>query len=251
MRRIFLWGSVVLVMMGNLVGCAPVPLDNVKQGESHYILGISFLREGNPTMALKEFLEAESYDPRNPDLQNALGQAYQLKKSYAHAEQHYLKALELKPEDPNILNNLGALYLDMKEWDKAIASFQKAAGNLLFNNPEIALTGMGIAWYYKGDPEKALTLYRKALDQKRSFAPAYYRSGEVYRELKDYSRARENYQRALELAPNSALAYYGLGLVCIKEQKYAEARVALNKVVALAGDSEVGDEARQLLKTLP
>lgn len=251
LNRVFLWGSVLLVMVGNLAGCAPLPVDKQKQAESHYILGVSFLKEGNPTMALKEFLTAESYNPRRADIQNALGQAYQLKKSYPEAEKHYLRALELKPGDPDMHNNLGALYLDMRAWDKAIASFEKATGDLLFNSPELALTGIGVAWFHKGDGEQALKYYRQALEQRRSFAPAHHLSGEVFRLRKDFPAARDSYRRALEAAPNYAPAHYGLGLVYLEERHYEEARVSLTKVLSLAGDSELGEEARRLLKTIP
>ena len=251
MKRFFLWSSIVLVLASNFSGCAPIPADKGKQSESHYILGVSFLREGNPTLALKEFLAAESYAPRRPDIQDALGQAYQLKKSYPQAEKHYLKALELKPGDPNSYNNLGALYLDMGEWDKAIASFQKAAGDLLFNNPEFALTGIGVAWFNKGEPDQALKFYQRALEQRRSFAPAHYRSGEVYRQRKEYARARESYARALELSPNYAFAHYGLGPVSLEEGRYGEARDSFRKVISLSADSDIGEEARRMLKTIP
>ncbi|MBN1141903.1 MAG: tetratricopeptide repeat protein [Deltaproteobacteria bacterium] len=252
MKWIFLRGGIALsVVVMNLAACTPVPVEKSRQAESHYIMGVSALQERNPTMALKDFLKAESFDPKRADIQNGLGQAYQLKKSYALAERHYLNAVELQPEDPRFSNNLGALYLDMGEWDKAIASFQKAAGSLFFNSPEVALTGIGVAWFHKGDRDQALSYYRRALEEKRTYPNAYYYMGELYRNKGDYSRAKENYRRAVELAPNYAMAHHSLGLVLLEEGAFAEARTAFQKVVALAPDSEIGEEARRLLITIP
>ena len=51
--------------------------------EVHYTMGLSYLREPNPAMALKSFLEAEKMAPDDPKIQDALAQAYMKKKAYS------------------------------------------------------------------------------------------------------------------------------------------------------------------------
>ena len=75
---------------------------------------------------------------------------YAIRSYYAFpdAERHYLRAVRLDRDNPLYQNNLAALYLDMERWDDAISHFRKAADNLLFTNPEVALTGIGYAYYH-------------------------------------------------------------------------------------------------------
>ena len=104
MRRI-----ICLIMLGALLGGCAGSAGKVKGSEAHYLLGVSYLQEQNPTLALKEFLQAEALDSRDADIQAGLGQAYQLKRAFAEAEKHYLRALKLRRDDPQIQNNLVCL----------------------------------------------------------------------------------------------------------------------------------------------
>ena len=78
---------------------ACVPYEEAKpdreSAKYHYSLGFAALSEQNPTEALKEFLQAEKYDARDPEIQAGLAQAYWLKRAHGLAEKHYKNALEL------------------------------------------------------------------------------------------------------------------------------------------------------------
>jgi Tfp pilus assembly protein PilF len=242
----------ILLVSLLIASCTPVKVvDKVKDAEAHFMLGISYLQERDHTRALKEFLIAEEFSPKRVDIQEGMAQAYQLKQAFPEAEKHYLKALKLAPNDPRIANNLGSLYLDMGEWDKAIESFQKANANLLFNNPEMALTGIGFAYFRKMDYEKAGLYYQKALKKKWNFAPAYFRLGELSQAEGKNELARHSFQKALDLSPNWALAQLHLGLIQMKEKEFKEARESFEKVIELAPKTELGAKAADLLKVLP
>jgi Tfp pilus assembly protein PilF len=241
--------TLVALLLFSLAGCG-ISMKAKKAGETHYALGLSYLKENNSTLALKEFLLAADANPGDPDIQAALGQSYQLKKAFPQAEQHYKKALQLRPGDPQFENNLGALYLDMKRWDDAIHYFGKAADNLLFTHPEIALTGMGFAHFQKGDYLQATTLYKEAL----AFTPRYpvgrLRLGEAYAALDKPQLAIAEYRKALSAAPDFPVAQYQLGLSYMKIHEAKKAETAFREVLRLAPDSDVGQRARDYLKTL-
>ena len=162
MKKLPFW----ILLLGIIVslGCS-AGRTQPDEPDPHYLLGISYLQEGNATLALKELLAAEKNYPGDPDIHAALGQAYHMKRAYSQAETHYLEALDINSDDPRIENNLGALYLDMKKWDQALHYFQSAADNLLFTDPEVALTGMGFAYFNKGDYLSAVEAYKQALNQ--------------------------------------------------------------------------------------
>lgn len=240
---------VLLIVVVLLVGCGAAKKRR-KEAEAHHILGVSYLRERNPTLALKEFLLAEEANPRGVDIQAALGQAYHLKKAYAEAERHYLRALELSQEDPRFQNNLADLYLSMERWDDAIRLFREASSNLLFSNPEVALTGMGYAYFQKGEYLDAVTAFKEALAHQPRYPQAHLRLGEAYYALEKTGLAIEAFQQALSIAPNYVLAHYRLGLAYVKQRQTDRAVASFREVVRTAPDSEAAKLAADYLKLL-
>jgi Tfp pilus assembly protein PilF len=252
MRKIFCSLLQVLLISFLLTSCAPVKVvDDEKEAEAHFMLGISYLQEQDHTRALKEFLTAENYDSSRVDIKEGIAQAYQLKQAYPEAEKYYLKALKINPDDPRIANNLASLYLDMGEWDKAIQYFKMANANLLFNNPEMALTGIGFAYFKKRDFEKARLYFEKAIKKKWNFAPAYFRMGELYLEQEKQELAKQSFQKAVDLQPNYVMPRFQLGLIQMKEKDIQNARKSFEKVVELAPETEIGIRAKDLLKVMP
>lgn len=245
MRRL----GVILVPLIVLTACSwSGTVSN--EAETHYILGLSFLREQNPTLALKEFLRAEDLDSGNPDIQAALGQAYQWKKAYTEAERHYLKALKLRRGDPQIQNNLGALYLDMQRWDDAARHFRLAANNLVFSDQKVAWAGLGMALFQKGDILEAVSAYREALEQDPRYVQGRLLLGDAYLALDKVPLAIGEFRQAAEQAPNEAQVHYKLGMAYMRQPDSAKARAAFREVVRLAPTSEVGQKASEYLKIL-
>jgi tetratricopeptide (TPR) repeat protein len=240
---------VLLLLVCLAPGCSATKKKG-NEADVHYFLGLSYLREQNPTRALKEFLLAQEFDSRNSDIQDALGQSYHLKKAYSEAEKHYLKALELSRDDPRFQNNLAALYLDMQRWDDAISCFQKASSNLLFITPEVALSGMGYAYFQKGEYPDAVTAYKEALAHNHRYPLAHLRLGEVHFAQEKTDLAIEEFCQALSLSPNYILAHYKLALSYMKLQKAEEAVSSFQAVIRLAPDSELAQLARDHLKNL-
>lgn len=239
----------VLLLALLMTACAG-GLTQKKQGEVHYMLGLSYLGEQNATLALKEFLQAEQFDPKNATIQAALGQTLQLKQAYGEAEAHYALALKYRPGDPTLHNNLGALYLDMQRWDDAIRHFQAAASNLLFTTPEVSLTGMGDAYYHKGDYLQAVAAYKKALRQKARYGMANLRLGETYYALGKIDLAIGEYRKAIKTFPEYALAYYRLGLAQSRKGARDEAIEAFRKVKELVPGTELAQLASDSLELL-
>ncbi|MFA5515717.1 MAG: tetratricopeptide repeat protein [Desulfuromonadales bacterium] len=247
-------GRISLLLLGFAVilfaGCSTTPREG-NRSEAHYFLGISYLEEQNPTLALKEFLLAAELDPGNADIQDALGQTFQLKGAYPEAEKHYLKALKLSKGDPQIQNNLAALYLTMQRWDEAIRLFRLASDNLLFTNQALALAGMGLAHFHKGEYLEAVSAFKKALVQNPRYAQAHLMLGETYAALDKLDLAIGEYRQALAVAPDYARVHYLLGMAYRRQGDNAKAAAAFRETVRIAPDSEYGGNAAEYLKLLP
>jgi tetratricopeptide (TPR) repeat protein len=242
--------SFCFIAMSACVPAGQTRTDKLQQADVHYKMAAAHMQANNPTMALKELLQAVQKDPHNSSIHVSLAQAYQQKKAYSLAERHYLESLKLSENDPRYQNNLAALYLDMEEWDKSIEYFEKASNNILFNSAHVAVTGKAYAYYKKGDYSKALTFYKEATELAPHFAPAYYRQSEVYRQLKNTELEKVSLQRAIDIAPQFIQARYRFAELLIDTDELKKAEQQLQTIIEFSPSSEIGLQANDLLRTL-
>lgn len=247
MLRLFVPGSLLLLLLTACVSSQSGPPR--KESRAHYLLGISALTEGNPTLALQEFLLAEKEDSGDADIQAGLAQAYIQKQAWALAEKHLKRAISLN-NSPQHHNNLGALYLTTERYDDSIAEFRKAAEDLLFATPEVAWTGVGFAYFKKNDYSAAESYYQKARDLNPRYANVHFRLGELYYHQDRPADAIGEFARSIELAPRRADGYYWLGLSAMKTEDKARARRAFEETIKLAPDSEQARLSRNHLQSL-
>lgn len=248
MRKLILPVSILLLLL--MIGGCGVSQKRRNEGETHYMLGVAYLRERNASAALKEFLIAAEKDPDNAANQNALGQAYQLKKALIEAERHYRMALKLDPDNPLFQNNLAALYLDMERWDEAIRYFRKAADTLTFSSPEVSLTGICYAKGQKGEYLEAAAACKEALSHNFRYAPAHLRLGETYYALNKTGQAIDEFRQTVDISPGYVIAHYRLGSAYMKVGQTDKARSSFQEVLRLAPDSELARSVVDHLKIL-
>ncbi|MEQ8861722.1 MAG: tetratricopeptide repeat protein [Pseudomonadales bacterium] len=76
------------------------------------------------------------------------------------ARSSFDRALTLAPRDGTVLNNLAVTYLMIGEFDRAIDAWTRT----LELNPSAAAYGnLGSAYYWSGDPERAMAMYEEAV----------------------------------------------------------------------------------------
>lgn len=246
-----LFASLILLLI-SVSACVPVERSQPAgdKAEYHYMMGASALNEQNPTEALKEFLQAEKFNPRDPKIQSGLAQAYWYKKAYDLSEKHFKNAIALSDNDPTYYNNLAALYMSMERYDDAINAFQTAANNLLFDRPEMAWTGVGLANFQKQDYPAAQRAYQKALAVNPRYYLAAFRLGVLYYNLDRAAEALEMLNRTIELAPRFADGHYWQGLVLMKMKETAAAKKAFLEVIRIAPQTETARLAANYLKII-
>jgi Flp pilus assembly protein TadD len=132
--------------------------------EMAYLLGLISLQEKDTVKARAQFKKA--LDGRA----DFLPAHYQLVKmafaqeDYQGAEEHLRKILQANGNNPEALMNLGVAYKGMGQLDKAMATYDEAQ-KLKPDMPELDLN-RGIIIATKGDPEKAITLFRSYIQKK-------------------------------------------------------------------------------------
>ena len=118
--------SVVMLMVGGLVGFA-VGYFAAGGGRPSTLSGHAVSSESGPASGRAgEIQKAVDRDPENPELLTSLGNAYYDAEDWDRAIASYEKARRKAPKDPNLLSDLGASYRNRGEFDLAVAYFQKA-----------------------------------------------------------------------------------------------------------------------------
>jgi len=114
-------------------------------------------------------------------------------------------ALETGPQDVKALYKRGLAHYQKKEWDRAIAEFDRAVEL----NPRYAdaLHKRGLAYYFKHDWDQAIANFNRVLELHPDFAKDYYNRGLAYYYKKELDRAIADFSRGLELNPKDHEAY--------------------------------------------
>lgn len=108
--------------------------------------------------------------------------------------------------------------LDAGQYDEVIKVFGEKSFREMEYDPEIWIS-LGVAYSNKGDFEKAIGGYEKALSLDNELPIAFNNLGHVYlsiflktKDPKNYQKSLHNFKKAIEFDPDYALAYNGLGV---------------------------------------
>jgi tetratricopeptide (TPR) repeat protein len=100
-------------------------------------------------------------------------------------------------------------------------------------NRAIAYNNLGAAYREKGEQDRAVADYGRALELNPKYASAYNNRGVAYRDKGEYDRAVADYGRALELNPNDDDVYYNRGLAYRDKGEYDRAIADYSRAVQL------------------
>ena len=121
------------------------------------------------------------------------------------------------------------------EQDKAIQHFNKAIE--LKPNFAIAYNNRGIAYGKKGDFDSAIKDFNKAIERNPNLTVAYNNRGLAYERKGEIDTAMHNYSKAIELKPDSAETYYNRGTAYAQKGELDNAIKDLTKTIELKSDS--------------
>ena len=100
----------------------------------------------------------------------------------------------------------GGTYSQKGEFDKAISHYNKA----IELNPTFAVAYLdrGFSYGKLGEDDRAIADYTKAIEINPRYALAFNNRGFIYRKKGDFDRAISDYSKAIEIDPKYAVAYY-------------------------------------------
>ena len=239
MKTNILFLSIILLLIscgGKKTGEA----NNDQRISEYKSLAIASIYRRNFQQALEDIRAIEGLDNNDPELYLIKGLIFFGLKDYDSAEASYKKALEIKSDYSEARYNLCGLYLKLDRLDSAIQQCEKASTDILYRSRDKALTSLGVAYYKKGDVEKAKEYYDKSLEINPALVYTHNELGKLYMAAGDYQRAVEEFKRATFGYELYDEALYNLGVCYLKLGKTVEACESFKRVVEISSLSEYG-----------
>lgn len=143
------------------------------------------------------------------DVYSLMGMEYLFLEDYENAKQSFIKCLEADDEDYSALYNVMYCFDFLEQPEHAIDFL-----NIFLNkNPycEVAWHQLGKQYFDLKQYEKALKSFDFAIISDEYFIGAYLEKGKVLEKLKRYNEAIENYKITLELDDPTSFAYLRIG----------------------------------------
>lgn len=147
---------------------------------------------------------------------NSLGVAYKERGLSGEAKKYFDMALRLDPYNFEAHNNLGNIYIFEGKYDEAIAHYEiilsaSNDGTVMPGHFSDLYYNVGIAYGSKGETDKAIGYYKKAIRINPNNVDAYNNLGVCYFSQGLVDKAIEQYLTAVRLDPNHIYAYFNLG----------------------------------------
>jgi tetratricopeptide (TPR) repeat protein len=118
------------------------------------------------------------------------------------------------------------------DYDRAVAEYGRAIGS----DPtfSLAFTGRGLAYFKKGALDRAIDDYEEAIRLDPTFAVAFNSRGTAHYVKRDIAHAMADFEEAIRLAPHYACPYIGRGVILSDEGDLDRAMAAFDEAVRLA-----------------
>ncbi len=176
----------------------PEPASAEEAAVANMNLGIGYLRQGRPEVAVDALERAIDLNPRLAPAHSALAIAYGQLNETETAEQHHRRATQLAPDNSDVQNAYAVFLCLHNRWKDAEPYFERAVSNPRYSTPAVARVN----------------------------------AGNCARDANDLEKAEANYRAALELEPRNADALDGMIELSVLQQNFLQARAFIQRSFA-------------------
>lgn len=140
----------------------------------HTELAAEYYHRGQFGIAIDEITEALQADVSYAPAHNVLGLVYMALHDNDMAHKNFKQALTLTPNDPEVHNNYGWFLCQRtpQQMDKAMDHFLVAIRDRLYSTPEKSFANAGACEIKRGDYDAASEYFRRALLIQSTYSPA-------------------------------------------------------------------------------
>ncbi|WP_229427040.1 type IV pilus biogenesis/stability protein PilW [Massilia atriviolacea] len=185
-------------------------------------LAIGYYQEGNYTVALDEIKQAIAIDPEMADAYSVRALIYTAMGEDILAEENYQRAMRLAPRNPELNNNYGSFLCQTERYAPAIAQFEIALRNPMYQSPVKALVNAGACSIKQKNYDAAERYLLQALRLEPDLLPVQSGLARVYYERRDYVRAGDYINRVKAVAKLDSLPADVLWLAIRVERKLGD-----------------------------
>jgi superkiller protein 3 len=171
-----------------------------------------------------------------------LGFVYMNQGKTSEALQILRQGLSHVPDDYDLYINYVRILRRAKKFDEIIENFNEKSYMEISSDPEI-WNNLGFAYAGRGEWNKAIEAYEKALSLDNRFAEAFFNLGDVYmtlgiekRNMDLVKKSLENFKKATEADPQYPSPFFGLGRAYRITRNSVDAIANLKKAIALRPD---------------
>ena len=173
----------------------------VGSARDHYHMGLSYVLEGKPREAMREFRRSIAIVPGRKDPHTGLGMLLLEAGIADEGVTHLERAVEIDGKDAIAWTRLGWGYRKLERLPDARAAFETAS-RLDTNLAEAALN-LGHVLFRMGNVEESVDQYLRAIDLRPQDPDAHASLGAAQARLGRLEKAAAAYGRALELEPEN------------------------------------------------
>ncbi|XP_069480718.1 BBSome complex member BBS4 isoform X2 [Ambystoma mexicanum] len=188
-----------------------------------YVQALIFRLEGKIQQSLELFQTCSILSPLSSDNLKQVARSLFLLGKHKAAIEVYNEAARLNQKDWEICHNLGVCYVFLKELSKAKEQLILA---LQLSRHEMTSVMLGKIYLLEGDTDKAIEVYKKAVEFSPENAELLTTLGLLYLELGVYPKAFEHLGNALTYDAGNCKAILAAGSMM---QTHGDFDVALNK----------------------
>ncbi len=180
-----------------------------KQVNDWKALGSLYVKNGETDKAIAAYEKVVGLDPKDQDSQRVLSKLYKSTGDASAAIQRMEEVKKLDPKNVENLFNLGREYFNLSDFDNAVANFEQ----LLQIKPDdvSAMEYLGNALQNKGSYTRAISIYKEIVKIQPNNKKVLTDMATSYKELKQFSTARNYARQALQVDPKYGLAFIVIG----------------------------------------
>lgn len=185
---------------------------NVKNADSHKILGRDLMVIGRFDAAQTEFEQAMRYAPKSSESYYDLGKLFSLQDNWLAARKQFEETLRLDPGYIEAIDSLGFAQEALGDDAAAVQTYQKAIALNEERHGNFVAAHVNLSAYYNrtGDPAKALDYAQKALELDPKSDSAWFQRARADERQGHLQKAADSLNHAVALNPRSSSYFYVL-----------------------------------------
>jgi len=148
------------------------PLDSTGASAANLQLGISYMQQGNLSLAREKIDKALKQDPKNPDARTAAAMLEERLGNLRKAEEQHRAAIRLGPGRPELSNNYAVFLCRTGKYKEGVKMLVAVAANKLYPTPYAAFTNAGVCARADKQIDVAAGYFRRALQERPNHAEA-------------------------------------------------------------------------------